>query len=201
MVTNNPKYRIYLSLLLILSAIFIPGWWVIFALPVFILLILLFDRGALSSLGRKKFWIGWLLTAIVFSLIAGIKKDQFWHFSLSPKALEICLRLFIRTFFVISAMSLLRRNVSPKDFTKILCKLGLGQTAALFPFSFQLLPSIMDNSKRIIILWYRRGGLRKKQFKNLLLLLTSLQFLWVREAEDLAQALFLKQKELNSDRE
>lgn len=185
----------YISSILIACAILLPGWWLLGSLPLFIVMLWFIDNGALRYIGGKRFWL-WLATGtLILPLLGGGGKVYILGLGYSIDTLIIALRISARGFLIFAGMALIRRQVPPGSIARMLMKIGLRGMSAVVPISFHLVPSLMESTKRTISIWRYRGGMRKHQLKNLLLLLTSLQVQWVREAEELYLALALEEIE------
>ncbi len=185
----------YISLGMILCGVLLPGKLVLGMVPIALVLLLSLDAGALRQLSGRKLWL-WLGTgALLMPLMGGGSQVRILGLGYSLDTLIIALCIAARGFLILSAMILVRRHIPPQSLTKILMKAGFGRNAALIPLALHLVPLMMETGRRTYMIWKLRGGWRRNIPKNLLTLLTGLQVQWVREAEELALALAVANRE------
>ena len=189
------KYAGYISVALILSGLFLPGWILLGSVPVFIVIIWLLDKGALSYLGSGKFWI-WIGAGIlIMPLLGGGAQAHFWGVGYSIDMLFAALRIAARGLLIFSGMAFIRRHIPPQTLSAALMKAGMRRIAPLIPVSLHIVPAIVESGRRTYSVWKLKGGWRRNRLRNLATLLTGLQAQWAREAEELALAMALEELE------
>jgi hypothetical protein len=193
----NTRYIRFLlvSLTLIILGIVLPQWYLFGSIPITLILLRFFDPSAVYFLFRRNFWLWLCVTVVVLPLIGGDDKIALWGIHYSLSTLLIGLRVATRGFLIFTAMTLIRRHIPPQILAFTLWKLGLKNLAPLLPLSFHLLPSLMETTTRTISIWRQRGGLKRYRWRNLQILLTSLQIRWSKEAEDLTITLALNSRQ------
>lgn len=182
----------WISAGMIASAVLLPGWTVISAVPVVMALLYLVDRGGLRSPGGWKFWIWMFAGGIFLPFFGGGNNVNILGFQYSVDTLLVSLRISSRGYIIFSAMILIRRHTPPNKIAGIFWKIGLKRLSYLIPLSFHIAPALLESIVTTYNIWRMRGGWKRMRVKNILLLLTSIQLQMVREAEDLAAALALK---------
>ena len=192
--TNNRKTAIYIAPLLILSGILLPRWWLVASVPCAAIIITIYDRQILNYLGSWKFFSIFLLGSLILPLLGGGNSVSIYGIEYSLNTMFIGLKIVCRGFMVFCGMSLIRRHIHPDTFTKWLWKMGMHRLAVIIPLAFHILPALLESLFKTIDVWRQRGGLRKHRLRNIILLLTSIQVQFIREAENLAIALTLAQK-------
>ena len=181
---------LYIALSFFISAIFLPGTYVVYAIPVVLTIIVLIDRPALRKLGPKKFWIWIIGGSFILPLVAGGSRVELLFFSFSLDLLLISFRMLARGFMLFSGMTLIRRHISLNSMSKLFMKLRLKKIAYLVPISFQIVPVILDTVVRTYTVWRQRGGFRANRIRNLSILITAIQLQIVSRAEELAIELY-----------
>lgn len=179
----------------ILAAVLAPQWSVILAVPIVAAIVLFLDKGIFGYLGSGKFWIWVGLGCLILPLTGGGNRIEILGISYSLDMLLISLRMTARGFIIFSAMSMIRRHVPPQSIAAFLWKAGFRKLAYMIPVAFHLVPAVMESSLRTFSIWRSRGGMKRNRFKNIIVLLTGFQLQWIREAEDLALALAIHQRE------
>jgi len=180
------------ALISIFSGVLLPGLTVIIAVPLTSLIVLFFDRGAFSRLGGIRFWLLFISGTILLPLFGGGNSiNLVFGLQYSLDLLFIGLRVVARGYLIFLGLMLIRRHVPLQNMSAFLMKLGFNRLAVLIPLAFHFIPVVMENTKNTFMIWLQRGGLRKNRIRNLLLLLTSFQVNWMREAESLSIALLL----------
>lgn len=198
---NADKRRIILVLapLFILAGLSLPPMGLFIAAPITLLSIRIIDAGAIGQLGGRRFWAVIIVGALILPFLLGSRDIHLWGVGYSSEMLILMLRIALRGLLIFSGMTLIRRHVPPAAMAQALQKLRCKKLAILIPVSLHLVPSLMESSRATYETWRHRGGWKRRRVRNLRLLLTSLQFAWAREAEDLTLALALEEMERKSN--
>jgi len=175
----------------ILAAIATPRGTAIAAAGIIALILLIIDRGALYFLCGRRFWT-WMISGMaVLPLLGGGQQVELLGLKYSLETLAISIRISSRGFMIFTGMALIRRHISPQMMADVLFKLGMRKIGYLIPLSFHIVPLVMESMLNTYMVWKHRGGWKGKLLSNLSLLAVSMQVQLVREAEDLAAALYL----------
>ena len=184
------KSYLYIALVFLISAICLPGIYVLLAVPAALFLIVLVDYSALRKLGPKKFWIWVICGSFILPVLAGGNRVEILFFSFSLDLLLVSARMLARGFLLFSGMTLIRRHISLNSMAKLFMKLRLKKIAYLIPISFQIVPVILETVTRTYTVWSVRGGWKANKLRNLSILITAIQLQIVCRAEELAIELY-----------
>ena len=195
----SAKSSLFTALIFILSGILLPEWRLIAAVPIAIIALEFMDRGVLRYLGSGKFLMVLAGGSLLLPLLGGGGKISIAGVGYSLDMMILGLRIVSRGFLIFTGMSIIRRHIPPDNIANALWRIGLRKLSVLIPLSLHLVPALMESSLRTIVVWRGRGGLRKRYLRNLMILFTSIQIQWIKEAEDLTIALALAKKERSND--
>jgi len=181
----------YFAAISILAAALVPGKYVLAAAGMTAAALLIIDRGAFGFLGRKRFWVWLIGGTAVLPLLGGGHLVELWGVTYSLETMAVSLRISARGLMIFAGMTMLRRHISPQAMANLLFKMGMRKAGQSIPLAFHLAPVVMEAVGRTYAVWKQRGGWQGKLLPNLGLLAAGMQVQLVREAEDLAAALFI----------
>ena len=187
----NEKIILFLSLILMISAVVI-SYELLFGLTVFgFIVLLLFDRKAYREIGNLKFWLFVFVIVIVIPTTIGEKDLNFYFINFSSENLALGIQMTLRSFCIYTGVILITRNISISKINDILVKLKLFEFSYIIPVGLNIIPIIRRNFFQIVTVFKLRGGFKRNRFKNILKFLLALLINTIKVSEEVAQIIEL----------